>query len=122
MKNTATSWDTGYVVPEDRRNGYTHLIRSPDDPKRSPRPKGGWKDRAPHLTLRKANRLVLGLRLLEVLGEQELTLNSIAVLGWDLTADVVFTTPINDILWDLVEQGVLEHSMKAPILFRKVRA
>lgn len=117
------TWDTGYPVPDDRRRGYTHLIRSDDDPERSPRKgrKHPDYDPAPHRTLKRSTRAQVRERLLEVLGEAELTFNTIAVRGWDLTADVVFSTQVNDVLWDLVEEDVLEHTMKAPILFRRVR-
>lgn len=112
-------WVTGLSVRRDDRAIYTHLIRSPSDPERSPRPKGGHKDRAPHRTLAKRPAAEIEELLLSGLEDGEpRTFNRLGVEIFDLTADVLFTTPGNTILWQLVAQGKIEHTLEAPILFR----
>ena len=105
----------------DRRGAatYVHLIRAPNDPERSPRPKGGVRDRAPHRTLSKQPAQFWEPEILGALADGiPRTFNRIGVERFDLTADVLFTTSVNKALWSLVEQGVLEHTLVAPILFR----
>ncbi len=115
-------WGTAYVVPREVREGYTHLIRSIEDPDRSPRPEGGREDRAPHLTMKRQPKRELERQMLKHLDDgRARTLNRLAVELWDQNACTVFTTQVNDILWDLVERGEIEHSMHAPIRFRRVR-
>lgn len=93
VESNPVEWVTG-VGTADRSGiaAYVHLIRAADDPERKPRPKGGQADKAPHIIER-----------------------------WDKTADVMFTSVVNDALWALVDDGVIEHTMEAPILFRKTR-
>lgn len=113
-------WITGLSVGRDDRAVYTHLIRSPSDPERSPRPKGGRNDRSPHLTLAKKPAAEIEELLLSGLEDGEpRTFNRLGVEIFDLTADVLFTTPVNTILWQLVAQGRIEHTLEAPILFRR---
>lgn len=60
--------------------------------------------------------------LLEGLGDgRPRTFNRLGVELFDLTADVLFTTPVNTALWRLVERGLIEHTMEAPVLFRRPR-
>lgn len=114
-----THWITGLSVSHDDRAIYTHLIRSPSDPHRTPRPEGGHKDRAPHRTLAKRPGAEIEELLLSGLEDGEpRTFNRLGVEIFDLTADVLFTTPVNTILWQLVAQGRIEHTLEAPILFR----
>ena len=105
----------------DRRGAatYVHLIRAPTDPERSPRPKGGVRDRAPHRTLSKQPAQFWEPEILAALADGiPRTFNRIGVERFDLTADVLFTTSVNKALWSLVERGFLEHTLTAPILFR----
>ncbi len=115
-------WASWYPVPRSIREGYTHIIRSIEDPERSLRPKGGREDRAPHLTMKRQPRRELERQMLKHLSDgRARTLNRLAVELWDQNACTVFSTQVNDILWDLVERGEIEHTMHAPIRFRKVR-
>jgi hypothetical protein len=113
-----SEWTIG---PVDRSGvyAYLHLIRSADDPQRRPRPPGGQKDRQPHLTIDKTSPATWAARLQELLGDgMPRTFNRIGVELLDKTADVIFGTSLDDALWALVDQGVIEHTWVAPVLFR----
>ena len=122
------SWDstpaqpvfvTGRYADRSGAQVYLHLVRAPDDPERSPRPRGGQPDRAPHRTLAKRKAADWEPVLLEALADgQARTFNRIGVELFDLTADVLCTTPVDEALWNLVHRGLLEHTLQIPILFR----
>ncbi len=100
---------------------YTHLIRGDDDPRRSPRPPGGRKDRAPHQTLGKTQPSHWYSKIEDLLRDEgPLTFNAISVLMLDLTADVTFMTPVDKALWNLVRDRRLVFSLSSPIRFRRV--
>lgn len=110
--------------PVDRSGtgAFVHLIRSNNDAERTPRPKGGYKDKAPHLTMRRKGpaaitewREAICAKLAD--GKPR-TFNSLCVEIGDLTADVAFGEAPDLALWDLVCDGELEHTIEAPILFR----
>lgn len=101
---------------------FTHLVRSPDDAKRTPRPKGGRKDRSPHLTMRSKGPAAIvewreAIRARFVDGKPR-TFNSLCVEIGDITADVAFCEAPDLALWELVCDGELEHTVEVPILFR----
>lgn len=104
------------------RNGiaqYLHIIRAPGDPERSPRPPGGRKDRAPHLTLAETPVAACEAAILGVLADgQARTFNRIGVELLDHTADTLMGSPYDEALWGLVGRGELEHTLDAPVLFR----
>lgn len=125
---TAT-WHTGpYPSPRVRRevrDGYTHLIMAAQDPERSSR-----KDRQRRLGRVEASEVVVRMsksitaqaalsavrRLLS--DGKPRTLNAIAVELWDCNACDVHATTITEAMFDAVEQGELEHTLQAPILWR----
>lgn len=110
-------------MPEERREGYTHLIRSDDDPERSPRKgvRDPGHDPFPHRTLAKTSTAEHEKKILRRLKDGEpRTFNRITVEIYDKTADVACTTPVNTAIWNLVERGQVAHTMVAPILFRRV--
>ncbi|MCH9637741.1 MAG: hypothetical protein K0U16_07340 [Gammaproteobacteria bacterium] len=117
-------WLTGYA-PVEWREGYTHLIRAPGDPdERLARGHGRarqrrWGEAGPSRKISKMDSEQIVEELLSALGEEELTFNAISVRAFDLTADVAFGTKINALLWDLVDEGALEHTRRAPVRFRK---
>jgi hypothetical protein len=117
--------------PEDRefvrgvqvdRSGiaqYVHLIRSADDPERSPRPVGGRADRAPHRTLSVRPVATCCEDILRLLSDGHArTFNAIGVELLDLTSATLFGSPYDEALWELVERQQLEHTLDVPILFR----
>lgn len=116
--------DDTWVTRTPRPEGdyaYVHLIRSPDDPKRSSRPKGGRVDRAPHLTLARTSSEDWEAQILALLKDgTPRTFNEIGVELLDKTADVLACTPVDDALWGLVARGELEHTLDAPVLFRSI--
>lgn len=116
--------DRWHNEPVDRSGtmAFVHLIRSPDDAERTPRPKGGRKDRAPHLMMRRKSPAAIdewteAIRAKLSDGKPR-TFNSLCVEIGDLTADVAFQEAPDIALWALVCDGELEHTVEAPILFR----
>jgi hypothetical protein len=98
---------------------YVHLIRDPNDPERSPRPVGGRLDRAPHRTLAEVAVESCRSDIVGLLSDGEpRTFNAIGVELLDHTADTLFLSPYDEALWQLVEEGLLEHTLEAPIFFR----
>jgi hypothetical protein len=116
----ALDWISGYQVDREGVFAYVHLVRAPDDPERPPRPAGGQADRRPHLTLDKSKPEDWREPLRALLADgQARTFNRIGVELLDLTADVLFESPVDRALWELVFDGEVEQTMKAPILFRR---
>ena len=106
---------------------YTIMIRAPGDPERRTRESrheamgvaaaaGEWKQ------IRKASVEVWAERFLVALtGGRAATLNALTVELADTTADVVGDNAI-DALWLLKERGQVEHTIDAPVLWRRVMA
>ena len=100
---------------------YLHLIRAPDDPARSPRPKGGQPDRFPHRTLGEIPVERCAEMILALLADgAPRTFNAICVELFDKTADIALGSPLDRALWRLVADGRLEHTLSAPIRLRSV--
>ncbi len=98
---------------------YLHIIRAAGDPERTPRPKGGRQDRAPHRTLAAASPVACEAEILELLADGEArTFNRIGVELLDHTADTLMGSPYDTALWTLVARDELEHTLDAPVLFR----
>ena len=109
----------GIRIDRSGINRYIHIIRGPHDPERSPRPKGGRKDRAPHRTFAKmsvdrATDLIVSL----LNDRRPRTFNAMTVELFDLNADTLIGSPVDRALWRLVKASRLEHTMTAPVLFR----
>lgn len=103
------------------RNGlasYVHLIRSPLDPKRSPRrarrgQETRWRDLGRIAPEEWADRICA------LLADGRLrTFNAIAVELADVTANVVAGKSMDRGLWMAVEDGRLEYTEYAPVLWR----
>jgi hypothetical protein len=102
--------------------GYVHLIRAPDDPARSPRPKGGQPDRFPHRTLGEIPVERCAEMILALLDDgRARTFNAICVELFDKTADIALGSPLDRSLWQLAADSRLEYTLAAPIRFRLVR-
>jgi hypothetical protein len=109
-------------VPVDRSGiaAYVHLIRWQGDPERSERPVGGRLDRSPHRTL--ANVAVTACRdeILGLLADgRPRTFNAIGVELLDHSADTLLGSPYDEALWQLVDAEQLEHTLEAPVFFRR---
>ena len=112
-------------VPVDRTGPaqYVHLIRDLNDPERTERPIGGRVDRSPHLTLADVAVATCGDQILGLLADgRARTFNAIGVEPLDHTADTLLGSPYDEALWQLVEAEQLEHTMEAPVLFRRTQA
>jgi hypothetical protein len=98
---------------------YVHLIRSPEDPERTERPRGGRPDRAPHRTLELTTVDHWKREILRLLSDGvPRTFNRLGVELLDQTADMLLDSPVDRALWELVEASLLEHTMEGPIYFR----
>lgn len=125
MAKTAAEgpWHTG---PLDRSEGcqYVHLIRGPDDPERSPRSARqgdttAWKRKT---RATPENIVAWKERIVDLLTDgHPRTFNAITVTIADITADIGFDGAPDMALWELVEEGRVEHTDTAPIQFRLVR-
>lgn len=106
---------------------YTIMIRAPGDPERRTREArheamgvkaaaGEWKE------IRKASVEVWAQRFAELLADgRAATLNALTVELADTTADVVGDNAI-DALWLLKERDLVEHTVDAPVLWRRIEA
>ncbi len=120
----ATEWN---CQPVDRSGiaTYTIAIRAPDDPERVDRAPslggstGGEEKIAALKVLRKAPVAKWREQILAHLADGvPRTFNRIGVELCDRTADNLLGSSAEDALWSAVEDGLVEHTMTAPILFR----
>ena len=115
----AVAYVRGVNLDRSGITAYLHLIRSAQDPERSPRPEGGRLDRAPHRTLTRTAVDHWAARICERMADGVArTFNRIGVELLDQSSDMLLDSPVDQALWQLVDQGTLEHTMEAPILFR----
>jgi hypothetical protein len=113
--NEGLRWCTGFTPAG--AHVYVHLIRGVDDMERRARYKG--QDKAPHLTAKKTSQETWERLLLAVLSDGEpRTFNAICLELTEKTADVMFSTPLNDALWRLCELWQIECTMVSPIYWR----
>jgi len=67
------------------------------------------------------DRKAIRRAILKNLGyKQTKTLNRIGVELWDKTADILFCSQVEEVMWELVEEGILAFTMEAPVLFKRV--
>jgi hypothetical protein len=67
------------------------------------------------------DRKAIRRAILKNLGyKQAKTLNRIGIELWDKPASILFGGQVEDIVWELVAEGILEFTMEAPVLFRRV--
>lgn len=116
-------WMTG---PADRSGmaAFTHLVRAKDDPEeRKARGQQPGRDVTPHKTLQKTSAAEWRRRLLEHMADgQPRTFNRLCVEMTGHTADVCFQLGPDLALWQLVADGLAEHTIDLPVVFRLVRA
>ena len=113
-------WRSGGV---DRSGlaAYTHLIRSTDDPVRLTREERKGKETAWRSDMKRSSQPAWQKRIVEVLDDgKPRTFNAICLdaSGGEHCADSAYQMAPDLALWHLVEVGVIEHTMEAPILFR----
>ena len=120
MNAPQQTWVTGRYADRSGAAKYLHLVRAPGDPERRPRPAGGLAERAPHRKLGRTPAAQWEPVLLAGLADGvPRTFNRLGVELFDLTADVICTTPVDTALWNLVNRGLVEHTMELPIFFRR---
>jgi hypothetical protein len=112
-------WVTGWRPCTSGIAQYTIMIRSPDDPERSPRPRGGRTDKAPHRALEKTRSDHWKPDLLAALRDHgPVTFNAISVILLDQTADITGGTPLEEALWQLACAKKVAFTLSAPVLFK----
>ena len=114
---------TGYVSGMDWRPKapYTHLVRSTDDPDRSPREARKGQEAAWRLKLGKKTQPQWRDRIVELLADGEArTFNRICVELGDVTADMGYLMAPDEALWALVVEGAVKHTLETPVLFKAV--
>ncbi len=101
-------------------HAYTHLIRSPDDPERSSRAARKGKETAWKASTASKMEPEWRTRIVALLEDDKpRTFNAICVELGDITADIGYATAPDKALWSLVAAGEVEHTVEAPIFFRK---
>lgn len=119
----ALTWVTGLAAERGGMAVFTHLIRAPGDPERQPREatrdgRALWRRKLTKMPSAAFRRPLLSL----LASGPPRTFNALGVELLDKTSDVLFQLPPDVALWWLVEQGFVEHTMEAPILFRATPA
>jgi hypothetical protein len=120
-------WTTGGGVDRADAACYIHLIRRPDDPERGDIRKlpEALRDRSAawRRAFQKAAPETYEPVIESLLGDHVArTFNRICVELFDKTADVMFDLAPDHALWNLVRARRVEHTMHAPILFRRREA
>lgn len=114
------TWLTGGHVDRSGMAKYTHLIRHPDDPERSPRSSRRGQHSKWRADMRKGSEPIWSEAILVLLSDGvPRTFNRMMVELADYTADVAAGKAPDRALWALVEAGDVEHTQVAPILFRR---
>jgi hypothetical protein len=113
------TWVTGWRPRTCGPAQYTIMIRSPEDPERSPRPPGGRPDRAPHRALEKTTPSRWTTPVLSTLQDHgPSTFNALSVILLDKTADITGGTPLEEALWQLACDRRIAFTLEAPVLFK----
>ncbi len=98
-------------------NPFWLMVRSSEDPERSPRSKakGGRKDKTPHLTIKKrdVDRIALEIREHLIANKYPRTLNRISIELWDLSANITANTKVIEALERLVDEGIVAYGIFA---------
>lgn len=118
----APEWLTAQLPDLSGIQSYIVLIRAPDDPERTPRESGSRDMRAEwrRALMKQPVAEIEAAILLHMADGVARTLNRLSVEMIDKTADIIFETPFDAALWSLVSKGVVEFTVGAPVLFRKV--
>jgi hypothetical protein len=113
---------TGALPDRSGIQAYLVVEMAEDDPERKPRPVGGQKDKTPHRTIAKMDAGQVRIVLLQHMADGVArTMNRIGIELWDKPSSVLFQSKVETELWQLVEEGELEFTMEAPVLFRMTR-
>ncbi len=111
-------WSSGVVPDLSGTGAYLILVRGAADAERLPR--GEMAVRFPYLTMKSA-AADYAPAVLEFFEQRAVsTFNHACVEMFGITADVA-PDELVDTMWCLVEAGQIEHTMEAPVYFRRVR-
>lgn len=113
-------WFSRMIPDREGASAFIIMIRGegdPQPPKKAARHSD--RDKAPHLTLRKQSVSQWRERICAVLSDGVArTFNAMCVTIAGLTADICGGEIPEDALWSLVQDGAVEFTTVAPILFR----
>lgn len=119
---TKRTWSTGARPDTSGARAYTILIRAPwEDMDTRGRNAGGGAKGTEGAAKAKAVSPDAWYPALHALfaGDARLTFNQVCVTVAGRTADLMFKGGLEEAVWRLVEERMLEHTMRAPILFRR---
>jgi len=116
----APVWVTGDIVNRNvGSNKYMHALRAKEDPERAPRVKGSTETAAWRKKLTKSDLGEWRKKFLDLLSKEgPMTFNKLSVLTSGYTADITMRKDPDEALWSLVKDGLVEHTIEAPIYFR----
>jgi len=106
---------TGWAPEVYRKNTFGLMLRGPGDPENPDRKKKmkRWGV-SPHLKIKKMSSAALGKAILADLEKIEpATLHAISMETFGLASDVTSGSNISEALWDLVEAGLVEHTISS---------
>lgn len=113
-------WVTGDVIDRRGPAAFTHLVHGRDDPKAAAH-KGARDPLAWKKTVQKGDLAEWRKGMLDLLAKHgPSTYNALSVHATGLTADITFQELPDKALWSLVSDGLVEHTLVTPILFRLV--
>ena len=120
-----SGWVTGETVSREGLDGFLHIVRAPDDPQRSSREerKGlacAWKG-----DMKASSKGAWTEKIRELLADGEpRTFNRIVLelSGLQYSADMALDAAPDHALWALVAAEAIEHTICAPVVFRRRQA
>lgn len=115
-------WVTGDVISRQGAAAFAHLVHGRDDPKAALPGKGARDPLAWKKTVQKGDLAEWRKKILDLLATHgPSTYNALSVHATGLTADITFQELPDKALWSLVSDGLVEHTLVTPILFRLVQ-
>jgi len=122
---SSAEWNTRAIPNREGLGFYIVAIMASHDPERSAREDRefrGEKGTKHAADLRKVPIEEAKRQMLAVIDKYEpVTFNEICIRLLDINASMALGGNYESALWELVETGTIEHTMEAPIYFRRVR-
>lgn len=121
LETPESGWVTGDVIDRRGAAAYLHLVHGRGDPE-APKDKGARDPLAWKRDVNKGDLAEWRKKILELLAKNgPSTYNALSVHATGLASEVTFQELPDKALWSLVSDGLVEHTLVAPILFRLVQ-
>jgi hypothetical protein len=121
LETPESGWVTGDVIDRRGAAAFLHLVHGRGDPA-APAVKGARDPLAWKRTMQKGDLAEWRKKILELLAKHgPSTYNALSVHATGLAAEVTFQELPDKALWSLVSDGLVEHTLVAPVLFRLVQ-